>query len=168
MSSDADYVQPSRRRRKTSRQVDRRGRGPRGLILPPHVPRYASRSTAFDEHALEAFARIDSTFHDELTDLDLAVDMVPRMRLREGANWPDSVAADGIIALGRLVPASYDADGMPVRPRIVLFRKPIEARCSDEYEMQRLLQSILTKLVAYYLNVEPELINPMYHEGPEV
>lgn len=168
MSSDADNLQSPRRRRKTTRQAERRGRGPRGLILPPHVPRYASRSTAFDEHALEAFARIDSTFHDELTGLDLAVDMVPRMRLRKGAEWPESVAADGIIALGRVVPASYDADGTPIRPRIVLFRKPIEERCANEHEMQRLLQTILTKLVAYYLNVEPELINPLYREGPEV
>lgn len=168
MSSDADYLQPPGRRRKTTRQAERRGQGPRGLILPPHVPRYASRSTAFDEHALEAFARIDSTFHDELTGLDLAVDMVPRMRLRKGAEWPESVAADGIIALGRVVPASYDADGTPIRPRIVLFRKPIEERCANEHEMQHLLQTILTKLVAYYLNVEPELINPLYREGPEV
>lgn len=155
-------------RRKTSRRVERRGRGPRGLILPPDVPRYCSRGTAFDEHALEAFARIDTTFHDELTGLDLAVDMVPRMRLREGAEWPDSVAADGIIALGRVLPASYSADGTPIRPRIVLFRKPIEERCADEVEMQQLLAAILTKLVAYYLNVEPEIINPFYKDGPEV
>ncbi|MFY9190057.1 MAG: metallopeptidase family protein [Lawsonella sp.] len=167
MSSDSP--QPfTHRRHKTSRQVERRGRGPRGLILPPHVPRYASRSTAFDEHALEAFARIDTTFHDELTSLDLAVDMVPRMRLREGAEWPDSVAADGIIALGRFISTSYTSDGTPIRPRIVLFRKPIEERCADETEMQQLLQAILTKLVAYYLNVEPELINPFYGDGPQV
>ncbi|WQD13642.1 MAG: hypothetical protein U1U88_001965 [Lawsonella clevelandensis] len=34
-------------------------------------------------------------------DSDLAVDMVPRMRLKAGATlWPDSVAADGPIPPG--------------------------------------------------------------------
>ena len=78
------------------------------------------------------------------------------------------MAADGIIALGRFISTSYTSDGTPIRPRIVLFRKPIEERCADETEMQQLLQAILTKLVAYYLNVEPELINPFYGDGPQV
>ena len=157
------------RRPLTSRRADRRGRGPRGPIIPPQVPRYCTRASAFDENALEAFARIDATFHDELGDLDLAVEMVPRMRLKAGATlWPDSVAADGPIPLGRVLPASFDKWGTPIRPRIVLFRKPIEERCEDEMQMQRLLHAILSKLVAYHLNVEPQLIDPHYDEGPQV
>ena len=67
----------------TSRYVERRGHGPRGPIIPPQVPRYCTRASAFDENALEAFARIDATFHDELSDLDLAVDIIPRMSLKD-------------------------------------------------------------------------------------
>lgn len=152
----------------TSRRAARHGRGPRGPIIPPQVPRYCTRAAAFDENALEAFARIDATFHDELSDLDLAVDIVPRMQLKEGAMWPESVAADGPVPLGRVLPASFDAHGTPIRPRIMLFRKPIEERCDDELHMQQLLHAILSKLVAYHLNVEPQLIDPNYDNGPQV
>ena len=153
----------------TSRYVERRGHGPHGPIIPPQVPRYCTRASAFDENALEAFARIDATFHDELSDLDLAVDIIPRMSLKdEFTLWPESVAADGPVPLGRLLPASFDEWGSPIRPRIVLFRKPIEERCEDEVEMQSLLHAILSKLVAYYLNVEPQIIDANYDKGPQV
>lgn len=157
---------PDRRpaRTTTSRSVERRGRGPRGPIFPPTLPRYSSRGSKFDEATLEAFARIDVVFHEQLEGIDLAVDMVPRMRLRPGASWPESVVADGEVPLARVLPPSYDDKGNPVRPRIIVFRKPIEHRCRTEKELQQLLYTILVTLVAYYLNVEPSIIDPQWGE----
>lgn len=34
--------------------------------------------------------------------------------------------------------------------------------------MQSLLHAILSKLVAYYLNVEPQIIDANYDKGPQV
>lgn len=74
--------------------------------------------------------------------------------------WPDEVVADGAVPLGRLIPAGVDDDGRPTRPRIVVFRRPIEMRTQNMTERSELLHYIIGKLVATYLNVEPRMIDP--------
>ena len=78
-----------------SRRIERRGRGPRGPLLPPEVPRWRSRTEAFDQAVLDAYAPIEARWHDQLAHLDIAVDTVSLMHLHPGALLPDEVAADG-------------------------------------------------------------------------
>src|SRR5699024_12152694 len=100
----------------TTRRAERRGHAPSGPILPPSVPRWRSRAAEFDAAALEAFAEIDQHWHSHIIHLDLAVDMVSRMRLRTGETWPEEVVADGEGPLARLVPAGVDRCGQHTPP----------------------------------------------------
>ena len=140
----------------------RRGREMRGPLLPPSVPGWRSRGERFDMAALEAYEPIERRWHKRLTELDVAVDEIPRIVPRdpEGVQWPPEVVADGPIALARLIPAGVDVRGNPTRARIVLFRKPIERRAKDSVDLTDLLHEILVAQVANYLGVEPSEIDP--------
>lgn len=133
----------------------------RGTVYPRTVRRYRNRSQLFDAALIEAYSPIQAAFPDELASIDIAVDTVPRMRLNpDVSHYSDEIAADGPVPLGRLIPAGIDQLGRPTRPRIVLFRMPIEQRCDDMKEKVELLHTVLTSLVAAYLNIEPTTINP--------
>ena len=139
---------------------DPRGRGIRGILLP-EVPRNKSRSERFDDAVLDAFEPILERFDAELSSLDVAVDVVPRMRLSTGdRQWPEDVVADGQVPLGRLVTAGVDNTGTPTRPRIIIFRRPVEARAASARELQDILRMIIVRLVACDLNVSPTQIDP--------
>lgn len=140
---------------------NRHGRGMRGPLLPQATPRFRTRSQLFDAAVLEAYAPIANAFPDELANLDIAVDTVPRMRLSVDMTiMPDEIVADGPVPLGRVIPAGVDRRGAPTRPRIVVFRKPIEQRCINNEERSEILRLVLTTLVANHLGIEPTEIDP--------
>ncbi|KAB3522969.1 hypothetical protein GC425_03570 [Corynebacterium sp. zg254] len=141
---------------------DPRGRGLRGVLLPD-LPRYKTRSQRFDNAVIDAYEPYLEHFRSELGALDIAVDIVPRMRLSHGAStWPEDVVADGAVPLGRLVPAGVDRQGRPTRPRIIVFRRPVELRTSSPQELEQMLRHIIVRLVAVYLNTVPEAIDPRF------
>ncbi|WP_459611002.1 metallopeptidase family protein [Corynebacterium urogenitale] len=141
---------------------DRHGRGVRGVLLPD-VPRRKTRSQQFDTAVIDAYEPIVERFDDRLAALDVAVDIVPRMRLDVGyRQWPEDVVADGQVPLGRLVPAGVDSSGRPTRPRIIIFRRPVELRAGSPAMLREQLHDILVRLVAVYLNVSPEVIDPSF------
>ena len=130
-------------------------------MLPVAVPRYRTRSMAFDQAVLEAYAPIQNAYFHQLSGVDLAVDTIPRMRLRADMTvMPDEVFADGPVPLGRILQAGVDRYGNPTRARIVIFRMPVEQRAKTARERSELLSVVLTALVAHYLNLEPEDIDP--------
>lgn len=140
---------------------DRHGRGVRGPVFPVRVPRYRSRSQAFDQLVLEMYAPLHNAYFDQLSGVDLAVDTIPRMRLRADMTvLPDEIVADGPVPLGRVLEAGVDRDGNPTRARFVIFRRPIEQRTSGAEERSELITWVLTALVAYYLNLDPQDVNP--------
>ncbi|MDO4610196.1 metallopeptidase family protein [Corynebacterium sp.] len=145
-----------------SRRAARRGRGMRGPLLPPEAPRWRSRSESFDQAVLDAYAPIEERFRSRLANLDIAVDTVPRMRLSPGALLPDEIASDGPVPLARLIPAGVDAAGRPTRPRIVVFRRPVERRAVGREELDDVLSRILAQLVAVHLNVTPDTVDPRW------
>lgn len=141
---------------------DPHGRGPRGILLPD-LPRYRTRSQKFDAAVLEVYQDILESFADRLTGLDIAVDTVPRMRLEPGfAQWPEDVVADGEVPLGRLIPAGVDDSGSPTRPRLIVFRRPVELRATTPVDVREFLRFVVVRLVAVYLNVTPETVDPAF------
>ena len=139
---------------------DTRGRGLRGVLMP-RLPRYATRAEKFDAAVLDAYAPVLERFGDRLDGLYVAVDLVPRMRLDAATSyWSDEVAADGAVPLGRLVPAGVDENGAPTRPRLIVFRRPVEVRSTDRLDTEQWLRSISARLVATYLNISPEMVDP--------
>lgn len=135
----------------------------RGPILPPTVPAWRTRAEKFDLLVLEAFAPLDSRWHDRLTKLDIAVDEVPKIRPLDPSSvtWPDEVVADGPVPLSRLIPAGIDSQGRATRARVVLFRRPLELRAKDSDDLVDLLHEVLVQQIATYLGVEPDIIDPM-------
>lgn len=155
------------RNRAGATRASRRGRDMRGPLLPPTVPGWRSRAERFDMTVLETYEPIERRWQDRLTDLDVAVDEIPRIAAKDpqSVQWPPEVVADGPIALARLIPAGVDVRGNATRARIVLFRKPIERRAKDTVELTELLHEILVAQVAVYLDVEPSVIDPMIDDG---
>src|SRR5262249_32930112 len=116
--------------RRSPRRRDRRGRGLRGLLYPASTPASRTRAETFDALVLEALEPIEQRWGSELADLALAVDDVPEVAepSPDEVVWGAGVLADIGVPLAQLVPAGVDPEGLPSRARIVLYRRPLEAR----------------------------------------
>jgi predicted Zn-dependent protease with MMP-like domain len=147
------------------RTRDRHGRGLRGPLLPPALPAHRTRSDVFDRAAMNAFADLDVLWHDALTELDLAVDDIPRMLPRDpdSVQWPEEVTADGPVPLARLIGAGLDSAGRPTRAQLILFRRPIELRARDDAELPEILHEVLVQQLATYLGIDEQTVE----DGPE-
>jgi predicted Zn-dependent protease with MMP-like domain len=153
-------VMPRRaRRRGGGRGRDRHGRGLRGPLYPSTLPAASTRAERFDSLVLDALEPIEARWRTELTKLDVAVDDVPEIESQtQDAPPPDGVLADSGVPLARLVPAGMDRRGNPTSARIVLYRRPLEARAKDSAELADLVHDVLVEQVANYLGVDPDAI----------
>ncbi|HKN97848.1 MAG TPA: metallopeptidase family protein [Pseudonocardiaceae bacterium] len=151
-------VRSTARRRRARR--DRHGRGLRGLLYPSDLPAARSRAERFDGLVLEALEPIEARWRTELTDLDVAVDDVPDLRLNpdHSVAWEDGVLEDHDVPLARLVPAGVDRRGQPTRARIVVYRRPLEVRARDGADLADLVHDVLVEQVAAYLGLDPEVV----------
>lgn len=149
---------PNRNRRRPNR--DRHGRGLRGSLYPSTLPAASTRAERFDALVLAALEPIEARWRTELTELDIAVDDVPDVRGADEAapGAQDGLLADAGVPLARLVPAGVDRRGMPTKARIVLFRRPLEARARDGGDLADLVHHVLVEQVANYLNLDPGVI----------
>ena len=146
----------ARRGRRPNR--DRHGRGLRGSLYPSTLPAASTRGERFDALVLAALEPIETRWHTELTELDIAVDDVPDVRGAEQDKEGEGLLADAGVPLARLVPAGVDRRGMPTKARIVLFRRPLEARARDGADLADLVHHVLVEQVATYLNLDPGVI----------
>lgn len=119
-----------------------------------------SRSQRFDALVLDALEPIEQRWHTELTQLDIAVDEVPEIQATsvDTVVWDNDVVVDANVPLARLVPAGVDRRGLPTRARIVLYRRPLEARARSSAELAHLLHDVLVEQVAAYLGLDPGVI----------
>jgi predicted Zn-dependent protease with MMP-like domain len=131
------------RRRKHTR--DRRGRGLRGPLAPPQVPLALTRAEQFDELVLDAVERLERRWP-VLAEVELAVEEVPPA---DTARWSDE-----LVPLGRLM---LDRRNEPVR--IVIYRRPVEARAAGRPELADLVYEVVVEQVAELLGREPDEID---------
>lgn len=134
------------------RRRDRRGRGPRGPLMPSTLPGYRTRADRFDDLVLDAVERLERGWARQLEGTEFAVEDVPPSA---PAPWET-----GGVPLGRYFPADT---GLP--PRIVLYRRPIEGRAGDPDELDELIRDVLVEQVAHLLARTPEEIDPEYRGG---
>ncbi len=142
------------------RARDRRARGLRSPLLPQSVPAWTSRADEFDRIVIEALTEIDRLWHDALTELNIAVDDVPRMLPIDpySVEWPAEVSADRAVPLARLIPAAVDTAGNRTRAQIVVFRRPLELRSNDHDDLADLVREVLIEQVATYLGVDEDTV----------
>ena len=131
------------------------------MIYPQTLPAAKTRAERFDAMVLEALEPIEQRWGAELTELDLAVDDVPEVdeTSPDEVVWQAGVLADVGVPLAQLVPAGVDPEGLPSRARIVLYRRPLEARARGGADLADLLHEVLVEQVAEYLNIEPDAVD---------
>ena len=144
---------------------DRHGRGLRGSLYPSSLPAASTRAERFDALVLAALEPIEGRWRTELTQLDIAVDDVPDVRDKERP--AEGTLTDAGVPLARLIPAGVDRRGMPTKARIVLFRRPLEARARDGADLAELVHHVLVDQVATYLSVDPNVIEDGLEGEPE-
>ena len=138
---------------------DRHGRGLRGPLYPSSLPASSTRAQRFDALVLAALEPIEARWRGQLTLLDVAVDDVPDVRDAERTQVPtEGLMSDAGVPIAQLVPAGVDRRGQQTRARILLFRRPLEARAKDGADLADLVHHVLVEQVATYLGVDPEVI----------
>ncbi len=146
-SSTPDRAAPVRRRR------DRHGRGVRGPLAPPSVPLARSRSAAFDDLVLAVVDRVGRRLPDALADridlnlVEVVVADLPGAHLDRGAAG---------VALGAAVAAGGDAPA-----RLVVYRRPVEARAVGPGDLERLVRRVVVEQVAELLGVAADDVDPI-------
>jgi Zincin-like metallopeptidase len=100
-----------------------------------------------------AVARLERRWGEELAAVEFAVAEVPPAELPDWAGEP--------VPLAWLFPAaSAPPESLP--PRIVVYRRPLEARAGDRRELEALVLDVLVEQVADLLGLEPEAVDPDY------
>jgi predicted Zn-dependent protease with MMP-like domain len=132
------------------------------------MPLHRSRSEQFGDLVLEAIARLEPRWENELSGVAFAVQEVPDRDPPEDAADP--------VPLARLDPgpgehaaaAPGDEPGEPDHPdggpRIVLYRRALLARADDEEELAALILDVVIEEFARLLGVDPEVVDPGYEE----
>ncbi|HEY0118464.1 MAG TPA: metallopeptidase family protein [Cellulomonas sp.] len=133
------------------RRRDRRGRGLRGLLMPTTAPAYRTRAERFDDLVLDAVEELEHRWSRQLEGTEFAVEDVPPSG---PAPWEH-----GGVPLGRYFPA--DA-GLPAR--IVVYRRPLEARATDALDLADLVHDVVVEQVAHLLGRAPEDVDPGYSD----
>lgn len=162
---------PVRRRR------DRRGRGVRGTRvpwstgsesldrrfgLPTAVPAARTRAERFDDYVLAAVEELEERWAEQLERVEFAVEEVPPAE-KEGGGF-DVLGGGDEVALSRLHPAA-GAGAAATPPRIVLYRRPVEARSGEGGDRADLVLDVVVHEVAHLLGLTPQDIDPEGH-GP--
>lgn len=144
---DPTGLTPSRAPAPLPRRRDRRGRGRRWDLIPPHLPGHLSRRDRFDATVAEAAASLIERFPRRLQHLRVVVEEVPPA---DPAPWEDAS-----VLLGRILPSTRDQP-----PRVVLYRLPIQTRCAGPQELELLVRQVLSEQVGSMLSTAPEDVDP--------
>jgi len=148
---------PTPARAARPRRRDRHGRGLRGPLVPAGVPLARSRSEQFDDLVLDAVEHLEQRWDEALARVEFAVDPVPEVDADPAP--ADELAGDDGVPLSRLFPARGSEPS-----RIVLYRRPIEARAPDRGELADLVHDVVVEQVARLLGLDPEVVDPPYDE----
>ncbi len=121
---------------------NRHGRGLRGPLAWPPVPAMGTRRTDFDDVVTVWAERAARFLGPRYAAVEFAVEEVPPT---DPAPWEEQVSA-----LGRTVTTERDSR------RIVVYRRPIEARVGSPEELDALVREVLVHQLAELLGVPPE------------
>jgi predicted Zn-dependent protease with MMP-like domain len=129
------------------------------------VPLSQTRGERFDDLVLDAVEHLEERWGKQLEGVEFAVEDVPVIPPR-GSEPPydEDVVADetagGAVPLGRLLPAAIDGSGEATPPRVVVYRRPLEARAADRIDLADLVLDVVVDQVARLLGLDPDEVDP--------
>ena len=124
------------------------------LGLRDAVPLARSRAERFDDLVLDAVDRVEQRVPEGLEGVEFAVEDVPPVGPEPV--FDGDVLTDGDVPLSRVLPA----EGERRVPRVVLYRRPVEARATDPADLGDLVVDIVVEQVARLLGVDPDDLDP--------
>jgi len=119
-------------------------------MAPDGVPARRTPAEQFDHVAWRVMRAVLAPWTDRLGDVELAVEEVPVLT----AQWVSST-----VPLSSYVEASGGS-----RPRLVLFRRPLEHRAENLVELEALLLTVIVEQLAEVLGLPVEDVLPGYEE----
>lgn len=136
----------------------------RGPLAPPTLPVSRSRGEQFDDLVIDVVEHLEEHWAAELEGVEFAVEEVPPVA-PGGPPYavedlgPD-VVEDGDVPLARLVPAGADGRVSTAPARIIVYRRPLEARSMDRADLAELVLDVLVEQVARLLGIDPDTVDP--------
>ena len=128
------------------------------------VPVWQSRGERFDDLVLDAVEDLEQRWARQLEGVEFAVEDVPVVPFGTDPGLDADVVADetagGAVPLGRLLQAGFDSDGRRTAARVVVYRRPIEARAADRVDLADLVHDVVVDQVARLLRLDPDEIDP--------
>ena len=128
------------------------------------VPAAQTRGERFDDLVLDAVEDLEQRWATELEGVEFAVEDVPAVPLGSDPSLDEDVVIDdtagGGVPLGRLLPAGIDARGRRTAARVVVYRRPLEARASDRNDLADLVRDVVVDQVARLLHLDPDDVDP--------
>jgi predicted Zn-dependent protease with MMP-like domain len=140
---------------------------PRTVRLGDRVLRVPAAQTPgqlFDDLVLDAVEDLEQRWARELEGVEFAVEDVPAVAPELDLAYDEHVVADetagGAVPLGRLLPAGLDGRGRRTAPRVVVYRRPLEARATDRSDLADLVHDVVVDQVARLLQHDPDEVDP--------
>lgn len=128
------------------------------------VPLARSRAQRFDALVLDVLEHLEHRWGPELRGVEVAVEDVPPVP-EDGAAGTDEDAvleetAGGAVPLGRLLRGAVDEQGRQSPARVVVYRRPLEARAPDRSELAELVHDVVVDVIALLLELDPDEVDP--------
>ncbi len=138
----------------------------RGPLVPPvvtvgqvsvRVPASQTRGERFDDLVLDAVEHLEERWGSQLEQVEFAVEDVPPLTAMQpyDADVVLDETSGGAVPLGRLLPGGADRP-----PRVVVYRRPLEARAADRVDLAELVHDVVVDQVARLLNLDPDDVDP--------
>ena len=128
----------------------------RGRLVPATVPLSRSRAQLFDDMVLDAVEHLEGRWAAHLRGVEFAVEDVPP----ELPSYDSDVLEDGNVPLARLLPGRDAGRGRSTPPRIVVYRRPLEARAIDREDLADLVHDVVVEQVANLLGLDADEVDP--------
>jgi predicted Zn-dependent protease with MMP-like domain len=132
----------------------RAGTGDRALDRSWGLPRphlaAATRAQGFDDLVLDAVELLERRWADRLADVEFGVEEVPLL--------PPLAEGDEDVPLSRIEPPTRTTGG-----RIVIYRRPLEARAHDPEDLAELVLDVVIHQVGELLGIDLAELDPEGH-----